>query len=264
MTAPGQPNSLEEALQFVERDADAAIKALGAALKAAKKAKAAAASGLLRELNQAMDAAVGLADQASETARDLRQGWQFDAVEWFSSGDYAKELLAVAAEAGVQAFESDDRILCYPAIVQVSAADTTVVVDKIKDRRARPSVVVGHLAALQERPPKFKPDAFIESLAAAYDLVVAGKDLRPGAPVRLVDVHNVLTLLPGAARDYTRQEFARDLYLLDQNGKVNTKDGRRMSLPASAMTRSGPVLTTVTRTGQAKMYAGVAFTGTAT
>ena len=75
----------------------------------------------------------------------------------------------------MQAFESDERILCYPAIVQVSAADATVVVDKKKDRRIRPSVVVRHLAALQQRPPKFKPEAFIETLAAAYDYVVAGQ-----------------------------------------------------------------------------------------
>ncbi len=69
----------------------------------------------------------------------------------------------------------------------------------------------------------------------------------PGAPAKLVDVHRVLTLLPGAARDYTRQEFARDMYLLDQSGVVDVKDGRRMSLPASALTRGGGVLTTVTR-----------------
>jgi len=260
MTEEGQPTTLEEALQAVERDADTAIKALGAALKAARKAKAAAALGLVRDVQQAMDATAGLADQASGAARDLRQGWRFDVSEWFSSGNYAKELLAAAAEAGVQAFESDDRILCYPAIVQVSAADAALLIDKKKDRRTRPSVVVGHLAVLQERPAKFKPDAFIETLASAYDLVVASRHLRPGAPARLVDVHNVLTLLPGAARDYTRQEFARDLYLLDQNGKVDTRDGRRMSLPASAMTRSSAVLRTVTRTGQVKIYAGLAFT----
>ena len=114
--------------------------------------------------------------------------------------------------------------------------------------------------ALQQRPPKFKPEAFIESLATAYDYVVGVKRLRSGAPAKLVDVHRVLTLLPGAARDYPRQEFARDLYLLDQSGVVDSKDGRRMSLPASALTRSGGVLTTVTRAGQTKIYAGVAFT----
>lgn len=255
-----QPTSLEEALQVVEREADAALKALGAAVKAAKRAKSAAALGQIRELQQALDAVVVLADQASGAAGDLRSGWRFDVGEWFGSGEYVKELLAAAAEAGVRAFESDDRILCYPAIVHVSTADTTVVVDKKKDRRVRPTVVVGHLAALQDKPPMFKERAFIESLVSTYDLVV-GSDpkLRPGAAAKLVDVHRVLTLLPGAARDYTRQEFARDLYLLDQSGVVEVKDGRRMSLPASAMTRGSGVLTTVTRSGQTKVYAGLAF-----
>ena len=44
---------------------------------------------------------------------------------------------------------------------------------------------------------------------------------------------------------------------------VDVKDGRRMSLPASALTRGGGVLTTVTRAGQTKIYAGVAFAGPA-
>lgn len=257
MTTP--PITLEAALAAVEGDADAAIKSLGAALKAAKRAKSAAAAGQVRDLAQAMDAAVGLAEAASESVGNLRRGWRFDVGEWFASGEYVKELLASAAEAGVKAFESDERILCYPVVVQVSASDSSVVVDKKKDRRVRPSVVVRSLAALAQRPPNFKAEAFIESLASAYDLVVRLKDSRPGAPVKLIDVHRVLTLLPGAARDYTRQEFARDMYLLDQSGIVETKDGRRMTLPASAMTRGGGTLTTVTRSGQTKIYAGLAF-----
>ena len=255
-----QPNSLEEALQAVEREADAAIKAIGSALNAARKAKAAAAHGQIRDLQQSLEATLNLAEQATTVARDLRQGWRFEVGEWFSSGDYAKELLAAATEVGVQAFESDDRILSYPVIVQVSPSDTTVLIDKQKDRRVRPSVVARHLVALQQKPPRFKAQAFIETLASGYDLVVASERLRPGAPARLVDVHKVLTLLPGAARDYTRQEFARDIYLLDQSAVLDTKEGRRMSLPASALTRSAGVLKTVTRSGQTKIYAGVAFT----
>ena len=81
--------------------------------------------------------------------------------------------------------------------------------------------------------------------------------------MKLVDVYAVLTVLPGSARDYTKQEFARDLYLLDQSGATSTRDGRTLSLPASALTRAGGVLTTVARTGQAKVYAGISFEGTA-
>jgi hypothetical protein len=251
--------SLDGALAGVERDAEAALRALAAAVRETRRAKAAATVGSTRDLQQSLDAAVRLADQAALAVRDLRDGWQFDVAEWFESGEYTKELLAAAAEAGLQAFESDQRILSYPAIVEISAGDTTVVVDRRKERRVRPSVVVGYLARLQQRPPTFKPKAFIEALAAAYDLVVGAKGVRTGAPVRLAEVHNVLTLLPGSARDYTRAEFARDLYLLDQSGVVDAKDGRRLSLPASALTRGSGVLTTVTRSGQTKVYAGISF-----
>ena len=253
-----EATDLEGALAAVEADADAAIRALAAAMKAARKVKSAAALGQIRELEQSLAAASELAQEASGAVRVMQEAWRFDVRGWVESGDFARELLAMAKAAGVQAYQSDDRILCYPAIVQV-LADATITVDKQRERRVRPSVAVRHLAALQQRPPKFKPEAFIESLALAYDYVLGAKRLRPGAPAKLVDVHRVLTLLPGTARDYTRQEFARDMYLLDQSGVVEAKGGRRMSLPASALTRGSGVLTTVTRGGQSKIYAGLAF-----
>jgi len=257
----GRDDSLEEALQVIERAADATLKVLAAAAKEAKRVKAAAAVGQMRELQSALSSVARLADDASSSATELRDAWRFDVAEWFASGRYTKELLASAAEAGVQAFESDDRILSYPVVVALSPGDTTVLVDRSRDRRVRPSVLVRQLGVLQERPPNFKPQPFLATLAAAYDLVVASKGSRPEAPVRLVDVHRVLTLLPGAARDYTRQEFARDLYLLDQTGVVDTTDGRRLTLPASSLTRGSASLTTVTRGGQRKVYAGIAFVG---
>lgn len=250
---------LEEALAALESEAAGLVEALAAAARAAKKAQAAAETGMVRDLPGALSTAAAAVGHAAERADRLRAAWTFDVEGWFGSGEYTKELLAAAAEVGVGAFESDDRILCYPVIVQVAAGDTSVVIDKKKERRVRPSAVVGRLRALQQREPKFKPDAFIESLAAAYDLVVASKHLRPGAPAKLTDLHAVLTLMPSMARDYTKQEFARDIYLLDQTGVVTTRRGRRMSLPASAMTRSGAVLRTVTKTGQSKDYAGISF-----
>ena len=251
--------TLEGALEVVERDIDAAVKVLSAALREAKKAKAAATVGKMRDLRQALDAAERLAAEAASTARDARAGWTFDEQAHFESGAYTDEVLALAKVQEVQAFESDDRILCYPAIIATSAADTSVLIDKKKERRVRPGVLVGIMKALQGRPPKFRADAFLESLATAYDLAAARRGARSGATVKLADVYRVLTVLPGSGRDYSKQEFARDLYLLDQSGITRTKAGRTLSLPASALTRGSGLLTTVTRSGQEKVYAGITF-----
>jgi hypothetical protein len=90
------------------------------------------------------------------------------------------------------------------------------------------------LAARQARPARFKPEPFLASPLAAYELVVAQRGRAYDATVAPGDVWSVLTLLPGRGREYTRQEFARDLYLLDQSGVTQVK-GRTMSLPASTL-----------------------------
>lgn len=253
--------SMEDALDDIERAADGAVRNAAAVLTEVKRVKAAAASGQLRALRQSLESVTRLADLATDSVRDLKARWTFDEQAYFASGAYTAEVLGIAAEEGLSAFESDDRILSYPAIVSLSASDTTVLIDKKKDRRVRPSVVVRTLKALQAKPPKFKPEAFLEALAASYDLVVARHRVKPGATVKLADIYSVLTVLPGSSRDYTRQELARDLYLLDQSGVTIARDGRTLELPASALTRGSGVLRTVTRSGQEKLYAGLSFTG---
>ena len=248
--------TLEAALEAIERDADAALRVLAATTKEAKRLKAAAAMGQLRDVQTCVDALQRLASSAADAATDAKAGWRFDVAGHFESGGFTKELLAAIDALRVRAVESDQRVLCYPSIVQISAGDTSVLIDKTRERRVRPSVLAKQLADRQQRPPKFKPEAFLQTLAGTYDLVAT----RPGVVVKLADVYTVLTLMPGAARDYTKAEFARDLYLLDQSGETTTKNGRSMSLPASALTRDAGTLTTVTRSGQTKVYAGLAFT----
>ena len=252
---------LEEALSQFEREATAAARTLTAALREVKKVQAAAAVGDVRALRNGADTAARLAAQAAEAAADMKQAWTFDEMAYFETGAFTKEVLAVAATEGLSAFESDLRILSYPAIVQISPADASVLIDKRRERRVRPSVLVRMLKLLQQRPPRFRAEAFLESLASAYDLVVSATGGRAGSTVKLIDVYGVLTIMPGAAREYSKQEFARDLYLLDQSGVVTTRTGRALALPASALTRGGGVLTTVTATGQPKVYAGITFAG---
>lgn len=253
------PQGLEAALNTFEREAGAAVKALSGALREAKKLQSAAVHGQLRDLRTGIDTSAKLADQAAGAVRDLRAAWTFDEGAHFADGGFVKEVLALGEQEQLSAVESDDRILSYPVIVRISPVDTTVLIDKVRERRVRPSVLVRQLKALQLRPPRFKAEAFIEALGAAYDLALAGKALRPASTVGLLDVYTVLTLMPGAAREYSKQEFARDVYLLDQSGVVTTRGGRNMSLPASALTRGSGKLTTVTRSGQSKVYAGICF-----
>ncbi len=254
------PAGLESALAAVQSGAEAALRAAAGVTGQLRKARGAAASGQVRDLRRALDAAAAQAASLAAAASELRAQYDFDEAAFLASGGYAKELLAAAAERGVAMFEEDERLLCYPSIVRLVPGETAVEIDRRRERRLRPSVLVGLLAALQAKPPKFRPEPFLESLAEGYDLLVARSEKKPDAVVRLYDIWSVLTLLPGQGKEYTRPEFARDLYLLDQQQARHTKDGRMLRWHASSGTRGAGVLTTVARTGQQQVYWGVSFT----
>ncbi len=255
-----QDGSFEGALAATEEQAGATLRTAATVVRELRKAKAAAATGQSRELRRALEAAQGLAAQLAGAAAGLRAGFDFDEQEHLASGSYTKELLAAAAAHGVDMFEEDERLLCYPSLVRVLPDQAALEIDRRRERRLRPSVVVGLLAAAQNRGPRFRPEPFLDSLRAAYELVVARQAKKPDAVVRLVDVWAVLTLLPGQAKDYTKQEFARDLYLLDQSGvTVTSRSQRRLRWSASTGTKGTGVLTTVARGGQQQRYWGISF-----
>ena len=226
-----------------------------------KKAKTGAARGQLRDLRRALAAAAVLAQDAARDAKEAEESFGFDEHKHLESGAYARELLEAAAAHDVAMFESDERLLCYPSLLTVLPGDAAVEIDKRREKRLRPSVLVGLLARTQSRPPRFRPQPFVQSLAHAYDLVLSHKQQREGAVVRLLDLWEVLTLLPGQQRDYTRPEFARDLYLLDSSGVATTKTGRVLGWHASSGTRGAGTLATVAQTGQQQLYWGISFTG---
>jgi hypothetical protein len=250
----------ESALSTTQGGTEAALKSAGALTRELRKARAAAASGQVREMRRALDAAGGMAAELSAAVGDARASFDIDETVYLASGDYAKELLAAAAERGVRMFEEDERLLCYPSLVRVVPNDSMIEVDRRRERRLRPSVVISLLAAAQQRPPRFRAEQFLESLAGGYELVTARAGKNLDAVARVTDIWSALTLLPGQAKDYTRPEFARDLYLLDQSGARQTKEGRTLRWHASSGTRTAGVLTTVARTGQQQRYWGVSFT----
>ena len=253
-------HGFEGALAQVEADADLALRASAAVTRELKRALHAAAVGNVRDLHKGLASASALAAELSTQVPAVAAGYTVDEAELMSSGAYTKELLAAAADAGVAMFEEDDRLLCYPSIVRVLPGDAALEVDRRRLRTLRPSTVVAQLARAQQAGPRFRPEPFLASLLGAYDLVIAQQGKQAGAVVRLVDVYGVLTLLPGQARDYTKPEFTRDLYLLDQSGAREVgSTGRRLRWAASSGTRQSGVLSTVAKSGQQQRYWGVAF-----
>jgi hypothetical protein len=250
---------LETALARTEADAEAAARAAASVAREIKRARTAATHGSIRDLQKALLAAEQTAGSLREAVEALRSGWSFDERAYLESGAYTAELLEAAGERGVRLLEQDERILSYPSVVRVLPADAALEVDRKRERRIRPSVVVEQLRSRQQSQPRFRAEAFLESLYRAYRLALAEQERPAGATSRLLDLYQILTVLPGQRQEYSRQEFARDVYLLDQSEAKRTRDGLRVSFPAATGTKAAGTLSTVTREGELKVYYGIAF-----
>jgi hypothetical protein len=248
---------LEDALAQTESDADGALKSAAALTSQLKRAKKAAALGSLRDLERALESAEELAGAVRDSVLGARGGWRFDEREYLSSGEFMQELLAAAREARVRVVEQDDRLVSYPSLVRVVAGDAVVEIDRRRQRAIRPSVIVDALKRAQTQPPRFRPDRFLDTLLRAYRLVLAEHHREVGSNARVVDLFRVLTLLPTTS--YSKQEFARDLYLLDESGETRTRDGLTLSFSAATGTKGRNVLTAVTKEGELKPYYAIAF-----
>lgn len=256
-----QQETLENALARTEGDIEVVLKAAGAVITSLRKARGAAKNGDLRVLKSALDAsdrAIAIIKSQYANAKD---GYSFQEEEYLRSGSYAKELVATGERAGISVFERDDRLYCYPVLMRVVPGERSVFIDKKRETRLRPSVLAGILKEKQKNPTRFRPEAFLESLYKAYATIQATlpEDKR-GSPVTLLDIYEVLTLLPGLSQDYTKQEFARDVYLLHKSPVDKTKSGARVSFPASSGTRSrNRTITVIAEGGEEKPYFAISF-----
>lgn len=254
----------ESALQQTETDADASLRSAATATRSLKRLRAVVHDGNLRELRPALAAAQQSVDALQQQVATTVRGWDFDEAAYCSSGAYTDELLATAKAKRLAMYEQDDRLYCFPSLLRVLPAERTILIDRARERRMRPSLVVEHLRLLQDRPPRFKPEAFLEALFKAYRTLVqrqGAAKLEVGPVERLARVYELFTLLPGQAREYSSHEFARDVYLLDRSGLSETRDGFVVSFPASTATKSpGGVITAITESGQERRYWGIAFT----
>jgi hypothetical protein len=257
-------SELESALQKTEAEADTSLRSAATAARSLKRLRTVVHDGNLRDLRPALVAAQQSVDALQQQVAMTVKGWELDEAAFLGGGAYANELLETARRMGLNIFMQDDRLYCYPSLLRVLSAERTILIDRTRERRLRPSAVVEHLRNLQERPLRFRPEAFLEALFKAYRTLAqrhGASKLERGPVERLARVYELFTLLPGQAREYSSQEFARDIYLLDRSGITETRDGFVVSFPASTGTKSASgLITAITEKGQERRYWGIAFT----
>jgi hypothetical protein len=259
--------TLERELTELEVKLEAAAKSAKSALSELKKATVSAKIGQIRDLNKGLAEARNAAKRFADDVAGADSSWKFDAEAYFANGGYLTELLREAESAGLSLFQQDGRVFCFPMLLTLSAKDIAVMIDRKPERRLRPRELVKLLSARQRRPQRLNEQKFLETLFDAYCFVARSnksdwtRDTAGVGPVvSLLAIHELLTILPGVERDYPKEEFARDVHLLDRQPNLRTKDGRRLALPASTGTKNiGQRLTIIDQQGREVVYVGIRF-----
>jgi hypothetical protein len=260
--------NLEEVLAKTEADAEVTLKAASSVAGALRKLRTAAREGNLRNIDASFETAENAIATLRQQFSNTKEGWDFNGEAYFANSLYASELIEAGREVGLRIFERDGQLFCYPALIRVSPGDRAVLIDKKRERRIRPSLLATRLKNLQQKPPSFKADSFLESLFKAYLKAMAishnMKALQEetiGPSIFLVDIYELLTLLPGQAREYSRQEFAHDIYLLHRSGKTCTRSGAEIGFSLfTGRGKASKVLTAIDEAGERKPYYAIYFT----
>jgi hypothetical protein len=246
--------SFEQGFAEVERAADLAVGSTTRLLAVAKQLQKAAKNGDLLLTERLTERIATLGDAVREELGTARTAWPFgmEEEEEYLRTSYEAELLAAAADAGLNLKVQDGRLVCSPSIVRLDPAQRAVRIDRRKVTSLRPSALVAELKANQARKPRFRPQQFIESLYKAYRLLGGREADRTVVPLRRV--YDAFTLLPGSARDYDLGDFARDVYLLDRSGVNVTASGAEMDFPTGAGANAANVVSFVTEHGDQRIY----------
>lgn len=260
----------ERAFSDTEKAADSTLNAVKSTERLAKALQKAAKEGNINAIKKVCSNLKDALGSLNQTVTNAVETWPFkdDEEEAYLRERYSKELQNIASEEGLKIHdEGDGRLIAYPSIVHVLPGDRTVRIDRKKVATLRPSRLTGILKEKQKKPPRFKPDVFLEALHKAYLLISRERTATlpvndKAGPVKLlVEIYEALTLLPDSGREYDRTEFAKGIYLLDvAKTTLRTKKGARVSFPSSTGTkRAKDTFHFVGSDGNRVTYSGIQF-----
>ena len=208
-----------------------------------------------------MEAARRQAELSQEKA-GLCEKLDFDAQGYLSDEKgYLKELKAAAERAGVKIYQRDGVLYCYPVLITCDAESLAIQINKKRIFDLEPSRVAETLKKEQAKSPRTKDIQFLEALHKAYEFIRLQKKGASNISVPLAKLYKVLTLLPGARKDYT-QLISRGMFIfLDISGVRETNSGCGWEFTASTSSRehSGSTIKFVDRGGNEKTYHSIIF-----
>lgn len=261
-------DNFEQAFEEAEESAAALLKAAQAMATQAKRLQKAAKEGNIANLKKIHTNLDQVLDDLKATVTTVQESWPYsddDVIEHLNDG-YVEELFKVAKDHDLKIYERDGQLIAYPSILSIVANDHSVRVDRKKAPGVRPSSLVALLIKTQKKKPRFSAGALLRALHGVYLELTREKGKRSlvatetGQVVQLDLVYRMFTSMPGTSRDYTRTDFARDIFELERSSEKVTRTGFEVSFPSSTGTRSGKgVFSFIGPDGSEASYYGMRF-----
>ena len=253
--------TFERAFSDAERAADATARAATAVVATAKQVAKAARDGDISRLRKRTDQLTAAGNALRQEVENARSAWPFspEEEEHYLRERYAAELVDLGKAHALSVHNQDQALVAFPSVIRVLPSERAVKINRTKITGLRPSRLVSLLKLAQSKKSRTNSQAFLDTLHAAYRLLIEGAP--SGKPVLLTRVYKALTLLPGASNEYSKDDFARDLLLLDRSGLREAKVGAQVTFPASTGTKgSKETFACVAPDGEVVTFYGIAFT----
>jgi len=256
--------SLEDSFKSTESMAESTIKAAAAVTRAAKALQKAAQVGNINAIKKSNEQLKEYQNTLELEVNNTVKTWKFsdEDIHEYMETHYSEEILKHSNDIDLSIFNQDGVLISYPSTIQVIPNDRAIRINGKKLSDLRPSKLVSDLKRNQNKGSKLNPARFLEGLLKAYKIVI-GSDQSTGSwpVVKLQDIYEVFTSIPGSSRDYTKMDFTRDIYLVDASEARQTRDGSTVTFPASrGLATSRDIFPFVGEDGTPVTYYGIKFT----
>ncbi len=187
-------------------------------------------SGDMKDLGKLLVAYEELMNaQAALTASIRTMVDGFDGKAYLESGDFARQMLAICQEKGVDVTGEYPVFEMFPYKVKFDTENQGIYLDRKKVSSLRPLSFVQTVKAGQDKLMKasFNAAAFLNELSEAYDLALLKMGKRMGYDLYLTSLYKFLVPMGRSRKEYDLQSFAFDLARLYMSDEEETKNGRR-------------------------------------